>query len=343
MTTLWRLLTMAAALNLTAGAAIAAAQTVMVRNAPPGAGVELLLNDAVVATGTAGPDGMATLDLKLPEPGEMDANVYVDVCEKTRRVLVVDRNKRPPSPPAGCDRREVSGLFLVRRINTLVVNVAALQPSMLLVKGSYTPPPPVIEGQEEAPAQRRPSPTGLSLFAGTGFNKFRDAFAIACGNAPGCDGKDGGLGYSFGGTFWFTRWLAAEGGYLKPRKTTVKGGDGTFTFDTTFDVDVFPVMAKVGIPAGPFRPYGFAGAAYHQSVLNTSETIDTATQLFVQRTHGWGAIYGGGAEGWITSKVALYGELSFTKVKGKAEDGGEGLVDDRLRFIGFGVRIRLSR
>jgi hypothetical protein len=339
---LWRPLAIAAALNMTAGAAIAAAQTVMVRHAPPGVSVELLLNDAVVGTGTADPDGTVTLDLKMPEPGEMDANVYVDVCEKSRRVLVVDRNKRPPSPPAGCDRREVSGLFLVRRINTLVVDVAALQPSMLLVKGSYTPPKPVVEGQEDAPTPRRPSPTGLSLFAGTGFNKFRDAFAIACGNAPGCNGEDGGLGYSFGGTFWFTRWLAAEGGYLKPRKTTVKGGD-TFTFDTTFDVDVFPVMAKVGIPAGPFRPYGFAGAAYHQSLLNTSETIDTATQLFTQRTHGWGAIYGGGAEGWITSKVALYGELSFTKVKGKAEDGGEGLVDDRLRFIGFGVRIRLSR
>jgi len=341
MTRLWRLLMMAAALILTAGSALGAAQTVMVRNAPPAGAVEVLLNDAVVATGTAGPDGMVTLDLKMPEPGEMDANVYVDVCEKTRRVLVVDRNKRPPAPPAGCDRREVLGLFLVKRINTLVVDVATLQPSMLLIKGPYTPPKPVVEG-EEATTVRRPSPTGLSLFAGTGFNKFRDAFAIACGNAVGCTGKDGGLGYSFGGTFWFTRWLAAEGGYLKPRKTTVKGGD-TFTFDTTFDVDVFPVMAKVGIPAGPFRPYGFAGAAYHQSLLNTSETIDTATQLFTQRTHGWGPIFGGGAEGWITSKVAIYGELSFTKVKGKAEDGGEGLVDDRLRFVGFGVRIRLSR
>jgi hypothetical protein len=343
MTTVWRLLTMAAALNLTVGAAIAAAQTVMVRNAPPGAGVELLLNDTVVATGTAGPDGIATLDLKMPEPGEMDANVYVDVCEKTRRVLVVDRNKRPPSPPAGCDRREVSGLFLVRRINTLVVNVATLQPSMLLVKGSYTPPKPVIEGQEEAPAERRPSPTGLSLFAGGGFGKFRDAFNIACGNAPGCDGNDGGLAYSFGGTLWFTRWLAAEGGYLKSRRMKVKGGDSTFTFETTFDADVFPIIAKVGAPAGPFRPYGFIGMAYHQSELNTSETIDAATQLFAQKTHGWGPIYGGGAEGWITPKVALYGEVSLTKVKGDAEDGGEGLVDDRLRFIGFGVRIRLSR
>jgi hypothetical protein len=342
MTRLWRLLVMAAVVNLTAGAAIAAAQAVMVRNAPPGTPVELLLNDAVVTTGTAGPDGMVTLDLKMLDSVEMDANIYVDACEKTRRVLVVDRNRRVAPIPAGCDRREVSGLFLVRRINTLVVDVGSLQPSMLLVKGSYTPPKPVVEGQEDAPAVRRPSPTGLSLFAGSGYGKFRDAFAIACGNAAGCAGTDGGLGYSFGGTLWVTRWLAAEGGYLRPRIVKVTGGD-TFTFDSTFDVDVFPVIAKVGIPAGPFRPYGFAGAAYHQSTLTSSETIDTATQAFSQRTHGWGLMYGGGAEGWITPKVAIYGEASLTKVKGKAEDGGEGLVDDRLRFLGFGVRIRLSR
>ena len=54
-------------------------------------------------------------------------------------------------------------------------------------------------------------------------------------------------------------------------------------------------------------------------------------------------MYGGGAEGWVTPKVALYGEISFAKIKGNAEDKGEGLVDDRLRFLGFGVRIRLSR
>ena len=46
---------------------------------------------------------------------------------------------------------------------------------------------------------------------------------------------------------------------------------------------------------------------------------------------------------WVTPKVALFGELSLARVKGKAEDGGDGLVDDRLRFIAFGVKIRLSR
>lgn len=342
MTRLWRLLALAAVLNATA--AVASAQTVLVRNAPPGMSVELLLNDAVVATGTASPAGEVSLDLKMPDPGEMDANIYADVCEKTRRVLVVDRNKRPSPPPAGCDRREISGVFWVRRLNTLVVDVGGLQPSMLLVKGAYSPPKlsaPKEEGGE-ATTPHRPSPAGLNLFGGGGLGQFQNVVTIACGNAAGCTGQNGGLGYTFGATYWITRWLAAEGGYLKPRKTTAKGGD-TFAFNSGFDVDVYTVVAKVGIPAGPVRIYGLGGMNFHQSTLSTTETIDTVTQSFTQKTHGWNWLYGAGMEGWVTKKVALYGELSRATIKGTAEDKGEGLVDDHLRFISFGARILLSR
>src|SRR5947209_11110762 len=107
MARLWRLLAIAAALHMTAGAARAAAQTVLVRNAPPGIDVEALLNDALTAKGTTSPSGEVSLDLKLSGT-ELDANIYVDVCEKSRRVLVVDHNKRPSPPPDGCDRREIS-------------------------------------------------------------------------------------------------------------------------------------------------------------------------------------------------------------------------------------------
>jgi hypothetical protein len=342
MTRLWRLLAVAAALILTAGAGGAAAQTVMVRHAPPGVSVELLLNDAVVGTGTSSPEGDLTLDLKLPEPGEMDSNIFVDVCQTSRRVLVVDRNKRAPVPPSGCDRREISGIFWVRRINTLVVDVGGTQPSMLLVRGKYVPPAPVEEGHEGESAPKRPSPTGFTLFGGSGLSSFRDALLIACGNAAGCDGNQGGFGYSFGGTYWITRWLGAEAGYLKPRSVKAAGGD-TFHFDSTFDVDVFTAVAKVGIPAGPVRVYGIGGGNFHQSTLTLNETIDAASQSFLQKTHGWGWIAGGGLEVWATPKVALYGEVTMSKIKGAAEDGGEGLVDDRLRFLGFGVRVLLSR
>jgi len=341
MTRLWRSLAIATALNVTAGTAMAAAQTVLVRNAPPGVNVEVLLNDTVAGTATASAEGEASVDLKMPEPGEMDASVYVDVCEKSRRVVVVDRNKRAAPAPLGCDRREISGIFWVRRVNTLVVDIGGTQPSMLLVKGTYKPPKPVLAEGEVAPP-KRPAPTGFTLFGGAGLGKFRDAFLIACGNAAGCDGHDGGLGYSFGGTFWVTRWLAAEGAYVKPRTVKVTGGD-TFSFDSRLDVDVFTVAAKVAIPAGPVRIYGIGGGNFHQSTLNLTETIDTATQAFLQKTHGWGWLVGGGGEVWVTPKVALYGELSMAQVKGKAEDKGEGFLDDRLRFLGFGVRISLAR
>src|SRR6478752_5667375 len=97
MTRLWRLLAVAAALNLTAGAALAAAQTVMVRHTPPGTSVEVVLDDAVVGTGTSDASGDVSIDFKLPDPGELDANISVDVCDKSRRVLIVDRNKRGPA------------------------------------------------------------------------------------------------------------------------------------------------------------------------------------------------------------------------------------------------------
>jgi len=342
MTRLGRLLAIAAALHVTAGATTAAAQTVMVRNAPPGMTVEALLNDAVVATGTASPEGLVSLEVKLPEPGEMDANIYVDVCEQSRRVAVVDRNKRPAPEPAGCTRRDISGIFWVRRVNTLVVDLGGTQPSMLLVKGSYTPPKPTVEGEEGVEAPGRQAPTGLALFGGTGLGKFRDQFLIACGNVSGCDGNAGGFGYSFGATFWINRWLGAEGGYLKPRAVTAHGGDG-FSFDSQFDVDIFTVAAKVGVPAGIARIYGLVGTNYHQSTLTLTETIALATQTFNQQTHGWGWLFGGGTEIWVTPKVALYGEVSLAQTKGKAENGGDGLIDDRLRFIGFGVKVRLSR
>jgi hypothetical protein len=342
MTRLWRLLAVAAALNLTAGAALAAAQSVMVRHAPAGAGIEVVLNDDVVGTGTASATGDATVEFKLPDPGELDANVSVDVCDKSRRVLIVDRNKRAPGTPTGCDRREISGIFWVRRVSTLVVDLAGLQPSMLLIKGDYTAPPPVVEGQEEVSTPMRQAPTGLSLFGGGGFGKFRDAHTVACGNATNCGGHDGGLGYSFGGSIWLTRWLGAEGGYLKPRNVTATGGD-TFKFDSTLDVDVFTVAAMAAIPAGPARIYGLIGGNFHQSTLTSSETIDAATQNFLQNTHGWGLLYGGGTEIWVTPKVAIYGELSIAKLHGKAEDKGEGVFDDQLRFIGVGVKIRLTR
>jgi hypothetical protein len=59
----WRPLVLTAALNITV-VGVAAAQTVIVTNAPPGSPVELTLNAATVGSGTADPKGVATLTVK---------------------------------------------------------------------------------------------------------------------------------------------------------------------------------------------------------------------------------------------------------------------------------------
>ena len=71
----WRLLAMAAALHVTAGVSIAAAQTIIVRHAPPDETVEAVLNATKVATaqvttaGDATPFGCGKLWIGRPNSG----------------------------------------------------------------------------------------------------------------------------------------------------------------------------------------------------------------------------------------------------------------------------------
>jgi hypothetical protein len=338
----WRPLVIAAALNVTVGAAMSAAQTVMLRNAPAGAKVEVLLNGAPVGSGQAGPDGEATIALNTGDtigPGGLDTNIALDACEAVRRVVLTDHAKAAVPPAAGCDRHEISGIFWVRQINTLVFDLSGNAPSLLLIKGKYVYHAPVPEDQ---PHVWRPLPTGLALFGGAGTAKFSNAFGLACGNVSPCTGQDSGLGaYSFGATYWFTRFLAAEGGYIKPRDVIARGGD-TFTFNSTQNTELFTVVGKIGIPAGPVRLYGLAGGNYHQASTNSSETIDLTTQSFALKTRGWGWMFGGGGEVWIWKKVALYSEFDIARLKGSAEGGGEAIMDDHLAVIVGGIKVRLS-
>ena len=343
----WRPLVIAAALTGTLGARPASAQTVIVRNAPAGAPVELAFDAATVATGTADAEGQATLALDLTALGktEIDANFFVDVCGTTRRVLITERARTPAPPASGCDRREIPGLYWVRPINTLVVDVGGFIPKVLLVKGKYTPPKPAAtttEGSDE-PTPKRPSPKGLVLSGGAGLAKFRDARLLACGNIATCGGHDSKLGYTGGITYWFTRYLAAEGTYIKPSQVTATGSDTTFAFNSSLSADVFTVVGKLAAPFGPVRLYGQAGTNYHQAVSTTTDTIAGATQTFELRTHGWNWVYGAGFEGWINNRTAIFAEFNLAKIKGSDERGGEGQIDDRFRTLMAGLRVHLGR
>src|SRR3954471_3217570 len=269
----WRLVLLTAAVGQMA-AAVVAAQTVYVRNAPPGTNVEVVVNAASAGSGAVDPSGEAKVGFKLPEgKTEMDANILVDTCDKLRKVVIVDRARPAPPPAEGCDRREVAGIYWVRPVNTIVVDVGALAPALLLVRRDYTPPKPTVEGQEEEHPSR-PLPTGLLMFAGGDFTNFRDAAVLACGNAT-CDPKNSGFGYTFGATVWFTRFLGVEGSYLKPHQVSATGGDG-YAFKTTLDSDIWTIAGTVGAQAGVVRIYGKGGTNYH---VATNTTVQTAASL----------------------------------------------------------------
>jgi outer membrane protein with beta-barrel domain len=336
----WRLLVLAAMLNVCLGAGVAAWQTVIVRKAPPGTRVEVAVNAATVASADVDPAGDAKVPINLTAAAgkpEIDANVFVDFCDTVRRVVIVERDRLPLPPEAGCTRRQISGVFWVRRVNTLVVDVGGANPTMLLIKGSYG------LGPEAAPRTWTPSLAGLVLSGGGGFVSFRDARALACGNVTPCGGHDSGLAYTGAITYWFNRFLGAEGSYMKPGKVTANGSGGTFSFDSSLDARMVTIAGKVGVPAGPVKLYGLVGTNYHQATSSTAQTIDSATQTLEFKTEGWGLLFGGGADAWIAPRVALYAEAGLAGLKGKAVGGGEAQIDDRVRVILIGVRVRVSR
>src|SRR4029450_8288035 len=202
----------------------------------------------------------------------------------------------PPPPPAeGCDRREVPGIYWVRPVNTLVVDVGGAAPSMLLVRGSYTPPKPLAEGATEEERPSKPLPAGLMMWAGGSYTNFRDAGLLFCGNAP-CTPKTAGLTYTFGVDVWLTRFVGFEGTYVHPREVKATGGAGTYAFTTTMGSDVWTAAGKVGAQAGVARIYGKGGMNYHQATTRTNQTIDNIPQVLAYKTTGWTWGFGGGTD-----------------------------------------------
>ncbi len=342
----WKAVALAAALTLSA-ASLAAAQTILVRNAPPGTAIDVVLNATPTGSGVADAAGVATVPGKMKETigkAEIDANVFVDECLTRRRVVIVEIGGAIAAPEADCRRQQISGLYWVRPINTIVVNLAGTVPSLLLIKGSYGIPPPGTEDANGESTARtwRQAPKGFVLSGGSGRSSFRDAQKIACGTVSPCGGHEGGVGFSGGATLWIARFLGVEGTYVKPKAMTASGGD-TFKFDTKLDADVWTLAGLAAAPIGPVRIYGKGGMNYHQATSTTKETIGAASQSFGYRTKGFGWLFGAGLEAWVTSRVALFGEANIARIKGKSDGGGAPLIDDRLRLFTGGIRVHLGR
>lgn len=355
-----RLLLVAAALAVTLGAGVATAQTVMVRNAPPGATIELVRNAVPIGSAAANATGDATLAVTLaPGVTETDVHVYVDGCDKLRRVFLVERGLQPPSPGPGCNRQEIYGWFVVRRpITTLVLDLGGAIPALWLRQG----PAPSEWFSQGGPAAfaaavHRLAPAGLALSAGGSLMKFADAVDVLCGPQLTCAGKGFRATYTAAAAYWINRYVAAEVSYMKPAKITADGSGDGFRFSSFVDARLVTVTGKVGAPIGPLRLYGEAGVNYHQATTSTTQTVDDhtitvdgvdqtvkgGTQTFELKTAGVGWLFGGGFEAWVAPSFALYVEGGRARLKGSPIGGGEGVFDDRVTFVLVGGRVHIGR
>jgi hypothetical protein len=339
---LLRLPAFAAALMVTIGVGAAQAQTVILRKVPAGSEIEVAVNNATAASqkSDAGGDVIIPIDMfKGAGRTETDSMVFVLLCENNRfRVMLVERGHSVPAEEQGCTRRDMGGWFLVKPISTLVVDVGGPTPTLLLRQGSYSLAPP---------REWSSSPTGVVLFAGGTFNKPSTFKDVACGLVTDCSGGDAELGFTVGAGFWITPWLGAEGSYSRPKDFTAGGRGETYTFTSTLDAHAVNVVGKIGVPAGPARPYGQIGGTYHRATLSTSQTMtnqtENATQSYSVETGGWSWTFGGGLEVWFNEAFGIFGEVNRTALKGPAvETNVEGLLDDRLTTIVLGFRIKVG-
>jgi hypothetical protein len=331
----WRPLALAAVLHLMF-AAVGAAQTVIVTNAPAGQKVEVVLAGKPGGTATADRSGVATIPVNLQAAtgaGEMDARVYVDVCGDVHRIVINERNQLPGTREESCERREISGIFWVRTVSTLVVNVGGAIPTMLLTRGKY---------DVNNPAPIRRAPVGLVVFGGGGLSSFDQLSASACGTVSDCTGDNGGGALTGGVAFWLLPWLGAEGSYIRPSELTTSGQGGDFDFSTSFDTHIFTAVANIGIPARAMRIYGKVGGVFSTSTTTTRQTSGEATQTNAIKTQGWGPVFGAGFEGWIKPRFAIYVEAAFGTLKGEPTDRSiEGDLDRGFKQVMVGARVRL--
>jgi hypothetical protein len=345
---------LALALTATAGVSAASAQTVIVRSAPAGATIELTMDGGRSASATTDAQGDATL--KPPaSTAESEAQLYVDACGSTVRVMLV--RLRPAAPEAGCTRTEIGSVFIVRPVTTFVIDIDGTHASAHVAQG---PPPRSWLDRGAAPekaARTYGTPhNGLTVGAGAGFSRFDNAVTIMCGDVAQCQSNNFGLALSFGADYWIRKFAAAHVGYVRPADVTAIGSGDTYRFDSALVSRILFVGGKLGGVVGPARIYGVGGATFHQATTTTHETFNDQTvvvdgvtqtipggsQTYAQKTQGWSWFIGGGVESWLINRLAIYGELLTPKVKGAPTTGGEGGIDDRAWIAVAGVRVRIG-
>jgi hypothetical protein len=346
-----------AALLVLICATAASAQTVAVIKAPAGSTVEVVFNSTKVGSAIADARGGATIDTnKLSEANQqLSVRLAVDLCQNAVRVQMIDAGVMTP-PEGGCTRREIAGLYVMRRITTFVIDVGEKSPTVWVAQGPA--PKPWLDPNAPVGSEARGYgvlPKGLVLGGGGGLTHFSNAVSASCGNVTDCSRTTGQWGLNAAATVWLTTWLGAEVGMLNPLDLKVSGSGTGYRFQTTLETRMLTIVGKVAASGGPARVYGFAGLNYHWITSNTAETIDPSTitvngttvpvpggtQNYGVSAPGWGWHFGGGLELWIKKRFAIFGEGGWIPLKENNEFGGEAKIDDRVIYIIGGVRIHV--
>lgn len=352
----WRLLLLAAALNLSIAAA-SVAQTVIVTKAPPASTVELVVNSTLVATATADATGVATIQLAPEARGkaESDAYIFVEYCDSNLRRVILIEPGMEGYPGGQCPRKDVPGGYVVRPTTTLVVNVSEAAPSVLVRQGK-APVSWLTDEVDRPPAPRRDfaNSRGLYGFGAGGLGSMSDVDTVACGSQT-CTGSTRPGIFSAGATFWYKPYLGFEASWLKPSDIRLNYAETAYEYVTTLRTDMLTAVGKLGVPLSVARLYGFGGLTFTRSHWKTTETIQPqsvtidgvevvdpgGTQTFNLFTQGWSWTAGGGMEFAVLKRGLIFAEGGYASVRGTDRQSGEGKTEQRMLYFVGGVRIRI--
>ena len=70
-------------------------------------------------------------------------------------------------------------------------------------------------------------------------------------------------------------------------------------------------------------------------------TVPGGTQTLEVQTEGWAYLFGGGIEGWVSPRFALFGDGSFYKLKGEAKSGTDIPIDGHVFTVVAGIRLKV--
>jgi hypothetical protein len=334
------------------------AQTVYVTNAPPGNTVEFMLDSTVVGSAEADASGVARVEAPPDALGspQITALLRVDNCGSTSRIVVF--NSAREAPPVGtCTRTEIAGLFVVQPITSLVFGLRPGTPSVRLRQGPA--PSEWLTSAEGDAAPKPPArpfelPARFVVFGGGGMAGGGEFTAVQCGNVS-CDSDDTPYLWTGGLDYWFGSYIGVEGSFIKPSNLSASVSASDLSFNTESESGVFTASALGGVPVGPVRIVGKLGATYHRATVTTVETVSTetatvddveqvvvgGTQTIQVQTSGWGWVWSGGLEVWLTGPLGFYGEVGMLNLQGKDRQGGPTKIDDTRLFFFAGAKLRI--